>query len=135
MADDILPLKASVRTVNVPTTSSPALDLAFASTRSLRAALRYPQSLIFSRAAYFLCTVLRFPHTVVCFPRSILLCPSRFLPRLQRAGDSSPNSPRCLSPSSGHRMGCLLDMGPSLSSPFATSSTLSATVIRHSFRR
>ena len=105
-----LPLKASVRTLNVPTTSSPALDLAFASTRSFRAALRFLRCfLLFFRAAHFLCTVLRFSHTLVCFLRSILLCPSRFLPRFQRAGGSSPNSPRRLSPTSyGHRLGSFL---------------------------
>ena len=94
-----LPLKSSVRTLNIPTTNSPALDLDFASTRSFRAALRFLRCLLlFFRAAYFLCTVLRFSHAVVCFLRSILLYQFRFLPRFQRAGGSSPNSPRRPSP-------------------------------------
>ena len=125
-----LPLKTSVRTLNVPTTTSSGLNLALASTRSSRAALRVLRRLlILFRAAYFLCTVLCFPHTVVCF-RSIILCLSRFLPKFQRAGGSSPNSPRCTTPTL-----VLTHTGPSLSSPFATTSTLSATVIRHSFRK
>ena len=79
-----LPFKASARILNVPTTSSPALDLAFASTRSFRAALRFLRCLVlFFRAACFLCTVLRFSHTVVCF-----LAPS-FFARLGSCLDSN----------------------------------------------
>ena len=43
-----------------------------------RAALRFLRCLLFFRAAYFLSTVFRFSRTIVCFLRSILLCPSRF---------------------------------------------------------
>ena len=61
MPDAVLAVEASVRTLNVPTTSSPDQDLAFSSTRGYRAVLRFLRFLLFFRAASLLCTVLRFP--------------------------------------------------------------------------
>ena len=59
-----VPPKASVRTLNIPTTSSPALDLALASARSFRATLRIlPRLLLLVRGSNFLPSTLRFSQT------------------------------------------------------------------------
>ena len=100
-----VPLISSVRTLYVPTTSSPALDLALAAVRIFRAALRILllRFLLLFQASDFLPSVHFFSQTEH-FPFSVSLHLARFLPKCQREGGSRPDSPR----PSPFRLSCLI---------------------------
>ena len=88
-----VPLKASVRTLCIPTMSSPALHLALAPVRIFRVALRnLSRPLLFFRTSDFLPYILRFSLRVFLPLR--LPLPSPVLPKCQREGGSSPDTPR-----------------------------------------
>ena len=89
-----VPLQTSVPTLYVLATSSPALDLALASVRIFRAALRnLLRLLLFLRASDSVPSTLRFSPTEY-FPHSVSLRPPRFLRKCERDGGSSPDTPR-----------------------------------------
>ena len=74
-----------------------------------------------------------YPKQSIYFPLSVSLRPPRFLPKCQREGGSSPDTPR-LSPSRLRAYSRGFDALFSVSL-FDTSPTLSAAVTRHSLRR
>ena len=117
----LLPLKVNVRTLRVPTTSSPALNPVLAPARSFRSALRIPRLPLFSELAYFRCSVLICPH-------GSCQIPACWWEQFQRAPTPISSLPAWMP----------THAGPNHSSPFDTraSFTLSATTVKqHCLRR